>query len=126
MLGPWPFVVAALAAARLTQFFVFDTLMGAHPDSGSRFSVAVDRFAYWGQIPAPEGYIDGDDRSFWRGKIGDLLTCPFCLGFWISAACYLAVVVYEGTWGASPLWVHVLSIFAVAGLQALANGLTRS
>lgn len=109
------FIVLALAAYRLTQFFVFDTLFGGHPQSGSKFSVALDRFAY-----TPEG----EDRSWLRGKIGDLLSCPWCLGFWMSAMVYVGFVSATHRWGDVPIVVHVISVFAVAGAQGWLNSHT--
>lgn len=109
MLEPIELVVLALAAYRITRFFVKDSLMGFGPDSGSAMSVRVDHFAY---------DSDGNDRSWVRGKIGDLLTCTWCLGFWVSLAVVCAwtqTVPWElGTEG-------VLTAFGVAGAQGYLN-----
>lgn len=102
-------VILILAAYRITRFFVEDSLIGAGPDSGSRFSIAVDRFAY---------DQNGSDRSFLRGKIGDLLTCTWCLGFhvsWVTVSLWLWTAPWDlGTQG----WLYV---FAVAGGQGFMN-----
>lgn len=119
------FVLLAFVSARVTQFLVFDSLMGMNPESGSKLSIVIDRFAYWGEIEPPEDKLSGDDRTFWRGKVGDLLTCPFCLGFWISAAIYLSYVSYAEAWQPFPLLIHLAGVFAVAGGQSLINALTR-
>lgn len=101
--------ILALASYRITRFLVLDSLMGFGPDSGSGLSVRIDRFAY---------DEDGSDRSWWRGKVGDLLTCTWCLGFWVSLAVLCAwttTVPWElGTEG-------VLTAFAVAGAQGYMN-----
>lgn len=102
------YVVLILAAYRITRFLVRDSLIGFGPDSGSAMSVRVDRFAYDG---------DGNDRSFWRGKVGDLLTCVWCLGFWVSAIVYVAYAVAVGEWAGTPLVAHGVAVFAVAGGQ---------
>jgi len=108
VLEPFEYLLLVLAAYRITRFFVSDSLIGFAADSGSGTSVAIDRFAY---------DSEGGDRSWVRGKIGDLLTCSWCLGFWISAACYLAWSAGTDELGTAPGSVVVLSIFAVAGGQ---------
>lgn len=113
-IGIVQWVILSFASYRITRFFVFDSLIGAHPESGSKQSARVDSFAY---------NHDGSNRNFVRGKIGDLLTCPWCLGFWISAACYLALVISTGGWAGVPLVVHLLGVFAVAGGQGFLNSL---
>ena len=114
-LEPLEFIVICLAAFRLTRFFVKDSLLGFGPDSGSRLSVRVDRFAY---------YEDGTGRSWWREYVGDLLTCTWCLGFWISAGLYFAWM--GATVGASGIgdigWpIHLAVVFAIAGVQGYLN-----
>ena len=118
----------SFAAYRLTQFFVFDSLIGFSPESGSSMSSKVDRFAYYPDLDSEHRRDDdgppGADRSFLRGKIGDLLTCPWCLGFWISVACYLGFFISTGAWPEYPLAVHFIAAFAVAGGQGFLNAHT--
>jgi len=125
-------IVLTLAAARLTRFFILDSLMGFGIDSHtgqfvSPLAEKIDRFAYTqGEIDDTGRVIEqgGTDRSFLRGKIGDLLTCIFCLGFWISAACYFAFLGATIGWDGIidiPLAVHGVTVFAVAGGQAYFN-----
>lgn len=102
------YALVVLASYRLTRFFVKDSLIGFGPDSGSQVSVRIDRFAYT---------EDGSDRTWLRGKVGDLLTCVWCLGFWISAATYTATAVALGEWSGQPLVWHGMVMFAVAGGQ---------
>lgn len=104
------YVIVALAAYRLTRFFVKDSLIGFGPDSGSAISQRIDQFAY---------DEEGTDRSFWRGKAGDLLTCTWCLGFWISAATYTVAAISLREWSGQPLLWHGIAIFGVAGAQGL-------
>lgn len=98
-------LVIALAAFRLTRFLVRDSLMGFGPESGSRMSVRVDAFAY-----DPEGL----DRSYLRGKVGDLATCNWCLGFhvsWVLLCAWYQLAPWElGVQG----WTVA---FAIAGVQ---------
>ncbi len=102
------YVVVVLAAFRVTRFLVRDSLIGFAPDSGSKMSMRVDRFAY---------AEDGTDRTWLRGKVGDLLTCVWCLGFWVSAFVYVVAAVALGVWGEYPFAWHVVAIWAVAGAQ---------
>jgi len=109
------FVILSLAAFRITRFLIKDSLLGFGPDSGSRLSVRVDRFAY---------LKDGTGRSWWREYLGDLLTCTWCLGFWISAGVYFAWL--SATVGISGIevteWpVHVVTVFGIAGVQGYLN-----
>lgn len=109
-------LILSFAAYRLTQFFVYDSLIGGNPESGSKQSVRLDRFAYDSET--------GQDRSFLRGKVGDLLTCPWCLGFWLSAASYLLFVAATDRWTGTAVVVHGLTIFSIAGLQGFLNSHT--
>lgn len=109
-------VILSFAAFRFTQFFVFDSLMGFNPESGSKMSNRLDGFAY---------NKDGSNRSYVRGKIGDLLTCPWCLGFWLSTATYLLFVISTHSWSSTPILGHVLGAFAVAGGQGFLNEQTK-
>lgn len=102
------YALVVLAAYRITRFFVKDSLIGFGPDSGSAVSVKLDKWAY---------NDDGTDRSFLRGKAGDLLTCIWCLGFWVSLIVYVAAVVSLGEWNSLPLVWHGIIVFAVAGGQ---------
>jgi hypothetical protein len=102
------YAVIVLASYRITRFFVKDSLIGFGPDSGSKVSVRLDQWAYDN---------DGADRTFVRGKVGDLLTCVWCLGFWVSAVVYTAAAVALGEWGGQPLAFHGIAVFAVAGGQ---------
>ena len=104
VMDPWPFLLVALAAFRFTRFFVYDKMLGASPQSGSNFSVWLDVFAYT---------TEGANRSWLRGKLGDLLTCPWCLGFWITGLTMLA-------WLSGVLAAQmVIQVFALAGAAAL-------
>lgn len=100
---PVALLVVALAAFRLTRFFVYDSLVGSNLESGSRWGETLDRWAYT---------RDGKDRGWLRGKVADLLTCPWCLGFWLSLGCV-------AVWAEFPGWRWVLVPWAVAGAQGI-------
>jgi len=129
-LGFLELIVLALAAYRLTRFFVFDSLLGFGIVDGrfaSGVAERIDKFAYTQDEIDDQGKIitaGGTNRSFVRGKIGDLLTCTFCLGFWISLAVYFiylgATVGMTGI-EATPWAVHGITVFGIAGAQAYIN-----
>lgn len=105
-LEPLAYAVLILATYRITRFFVRDSLIGFSLESESRMSQRVDEFAY-----AP----DGGNRSWWRGKVGDLLTCVWCLGFhvaWVTLCLWLRVWPWElGVAG----WIDAFAIAGGAG-----------
>lgn len=110
MLEPWAFIIVALAAFRITRFFVLDSLIGANVDSNSKFAMKLDAWAF---------DAHGEERGWLRGKVADLLTCTYCLGFWVTVATYAA-------WLADFRYARtVIYVFAVAGVQAFLNHLDR-
>jgi hypothetical protein len=100
---PLTFVILVFAAYRITRFFILDTLIGADLDSGSRWSQRLDRFAYTDQ---------GEDRSWWRGRVGDLLSCYYCLGFWVAFSTYC---LWYRLWWWDINWTQGIEVWAVAG-----------
>ncbi len=108
-LEPLGFIIICLAAYRVTRFLVHDSLIGFGEDSGSRMSLRVDHFAYDN---------NGEDRNWLRGKIGDLLTCTWCLGFhvsWLATCAWLTLAPWElGIRGWAIAW-------AAAGAQGFLN-----
>lgn len=110
---PFVFVLLSACLFRIVRLIVFDSLFGAHPDSGSGFSKRLDGWA-WTR--------DGADRSWVRGKAGTLVTCPHCAGMWLSL---LLVCVWLRWW---PWWLGVegwATVGAVAGVQSLLSALDR-
>lgn len=106
-------VILTFAAYRITRFFLFDSLMGMSMGAGgddpaSDFAIKVDSWAY-----NPD---TGLDRSFLRGKIGDLLTCPWCLGFHIGWI-LLALWTWTLPWMVPSPQAWVITAFAIAGGQ---------
>ena len=103
------FVVLSFASYRATRFFVFDSLVGFNLASESQMSLRVDRLAY---------NEDGSNRSWLRGKFGDLLNCTFCLGAhisWVLVCLWFTAWPWElGVQG----WIYA---FGVMGVQAILN-----
>ena len=102
-------IVLGLCSYRIARFFVDDKLIGMGPDSGSWLSTKVDKFAYT---------EDGADRNFLRCKIGDLATCQFCFGFWVSMCSY-ALWTWSLPWQPGQQFQQWwMMVFAIAGVQA--------
>jgi hypothetical protein len=95
------FIILALANFRLTRLVVYDRIF-----QGARapFFTEVEE--------------DGDIYLVPKGKIGELLSCHWCAGFWCSV---LVMISY---------WLHglniVILIFAVSGLASLIQWLTQN
>jgi hypothetical protein len=108
-------LITGLISYRITRFLLFDSLIGmSDPDNEnnqenptSPMAIRLDNFAYTDT---------GEDRSFIRGKIGDLLTCPWCTGFWVSVGVY-ALFTWSLPWTVDSPGAWVLMTFGVAGLQ---------
>lgn len=66
MTGPFGFVLLCLAVWRVTRLVTLDTIWEGTRDRLDRWFVA-----HWGHL--------GD-------KLADLITCPFCVSVWASAA----------------------------------------
>lgn len=90
------------AAYRATQFVVHDTL--ADP--------VRNRIELWHARK-----FDSRIRSFVR----DLLSCVYCVGFWLSAVAVAVYLTAADQWGAASIWVHFIEMWVVAGMQALLN-----
>lgn len=109
-MAPFTFVLVALAAYRLTRFVVADSLL------------APQRRWLFERFPPSQGLANvfGKDHP---SRLGQLIDCPYCIGFWISGLCL---------WVADALgYVHVgvatfLALWwAVAGAQAMLNAADR-
>lgn len=116
------FVLLVGASYRITRFFVEDSLMGM--GSFEELDLTTQKItntanSKWGQIVMDFCYKEGgtEDKGFFRGKLGDLLGCYFCLGFWVSCA-VLALWTWSVPWNAESPQVWVLTAFAIAGGQA--------
>lgn len=111
MIDAVAFVVVALAAYRLTRIVTLDTI-------SDPFRARLHRWA-WNDDDPVEGVDDegrpaffARPRAAWRTWVDGLVTCPLCLGVWVSAATYAA----WRWWDVAPVRA-VIAIFAVAGLQ---------
>ncbi|MGK5497261.1 DUF1360 domain-containing protein [Streptomyces sp. URMC 125] len=95
-------VVLGVAAHRGTQLVVHDTI--AAP--------IRDRVFDW-QARRPEARA--------RRAVVTLISCTYCAGWWVSGVFLAVVLLATGRWHETPLVVHGVEWFAVAGVQALLN-----
>jgi hypothetical protein len=93
----WQFALLALAAYRLTRLIGWD-----------EFPLAVHtRARLTGE------YWIGEEVWYDRPTLAHLVSCPFCVGWWISLACY-------GAWQGDHKWtLIVLAPLAVSGVVGL-------
>lgn len=112
-------LVLGVAAYRITRFLIEDSLIGmgmGQELQGGKFvnvpnspmAARLDGFAY---------NPDGSDRNWFRGRVGDLLSCSWCLGAWVSFSAY-ALWTWTLPWQEGvefqKWWIYA---FAVAGVQ---------
>ncbi|MFJ4627169.1 DUF1360 domain-containing protein [Streptomyces sp. NPDC088847] len=97
-------VLAALAVAsyRGTQLVVHDSI--GDP--------VRDRVIAWHER-RPESRL--------RNAVVTLLACTYCAGWWVSGLVLAVYLLAAGEWTGTPLLLHGIEWFAVAGGQALLN-----
>lgn len=100
MLNLAELTLLALAGYRGTQLIVFDTVLDA-----PRTVV----FNWHGR----------ETESAVRAAAVTLISCIYCMGFWVSGAFLAAYLYASHQWHGTPLVVHGIEWFAVAGGQAL-------
>ncbi|MGV2914558.1 DUF1360 domain-containing protein [Streptomyces alfalfae] len=102
MIGIPALVILALAGYRATQLAVWDSILDP----------ARDKVIDW-QTRRPESSL--------RAAIVTLITCVYCTGWWLSGAILLAYLLAAGQWSGTPLVLHGVEWFAVAGGAVLLN-----
>lgn len=105
--GPYALVLLAVASYRLWRLLAEDDIV----DRPRRWLLGLGDWKV-GQ-PAPESY---------REKLADLLTCPWCLGFWIAVG-------WWGAWLLEPEWAVFAAVpwalsAGVAACNAVIGALT--
>lgn len=94
---PWEFALLSLAAFRIWKLLKDDAIL-----DGPRNAV-LDRLS---------------NRS--AERLVYFLSCPWCLGAWISLALYTGwVAVGPGVWGADQLWMAMLSVLAISAVVGM-------
>lgn len=96
--------LALLAAAgyRATQLAVHDTILDP----------ARDRVFAW-----HEARPDSKPRDF----VVSLISCVYCMGWWISGAILATYLLATGQFAGTPLVIHGIEWFAVAGAGVFIN-----
>ncbi|MEU7323404.1 DUF1360 domain-containing protein [Streptomyces griseoviridis] len=56
-----------------------------------------------------------------RGAAVTLISCPYCMGWWISGALLATLLLVTGRFDDAPLLTHGIEWFAVAGAAVLLN-----
>ena len=102
MLNLWELGVLGFAAYRATQLVVFDSIL-----DGAR-----EKLEMWHAAK-----FDSKVRTFFR----DLIGCPYCSGWWLSLITVTVYLTATDGWTGTPLLVHAVECWAVAGIQALLN-----
>lgn len=111
--APWTLLLMTLAVFRITRFLVWDSLMGSHLESGTKWSQRIDRWAF---------EANGQDKNRVIAKVVTGATCGWCLSVWVTGAVLMLVTWQpfwrwdQGTW---------LVGFAVAGSGALLGAMSR-
>lgn len=110
---PWAFVLVVLASWRLTRFVVYDSLIGGHLESGTKWSRRLDSWAFT---------AEGKDKNWVIAKLATLLSCTWCAGAWCSLL-MVCLAVWHWPWELGyALW---LIVWAVAGGQAMLSAFSR-
>ncbi|WP_371239685.1 DUF1360 domain-containing protein [Streptomyces pimonensis] len=94
--------VLGAASYRATQLGVHDTILDP----------ARQRLHAW-----HANNLDSRPRAF----IVQLISCIYCLGWWLSGVTLLVYLLATDSWGDTSWIVHGIEWFAIAGIQALLN-----
>jgi len=102
-------IVLAVVTYRVTRFVVGDTLI----------DVPRDKFKAWvwldpEEMRHPRKIVGHPVLTSLRTKLGQLLTCAFCVSVWIAAAAYVVVKVDQG-WSGTSVVEHLVAWVAIAG-----------
>ncbi|WNI20402.1 DUF1360 domain-containing protein [Actinacidiphila sp. ITFR-21] len=102
MINPAELGLLGLGAYRGTQLAVHDSILDP----------ARDRIFAW---------RDQQPESAPRTWVVTLISCVYCMGWWVSGAILATYLLAAGHWDNAPLVVHGVEWLAVAGGQALLN-----
>lgn len=102
MISPAELALLAFAAYRATQLTVHDSLLDPVRDR---------IFAWHGrrQESAP------------RTAVVTLISCVYCMGWWIAGALLATWLLVTGQWQQEPILVHCVEWLGVAGAAVLLN-----
>jgi hypothetical protein len=111
--SPWVGLVLALGVYRIVRLVGWDDFP---PVERARDWAVGAHLVQRGTAAALGGLTSEEPEYVWvydRPLLNHFLHCPFCQGFWISVAAYVA-------WLEEPKWtLYVLFAFAVSGVVGL-------
>ena len=93
-----------LAGYRATQLAVHDTILDP----------ARDKVFAWHEARPDSGP---------RSAVVSLISCVYCMGWWISGAILATYLLATGHWDSAPLVIHGVEWLAVAGASVFLNRL---
>ncbi|MEW2066658.1 DUF1360 domain-containing protein [Streptomyces sp. NPDC007346] len=102
MITVWELVLLAFAGYRGTQLAVHDSILDP----------VRDRIHEWHEARPESGA-----REF----VITLISCVYCMGWWISGALLATYLLVTGSWTGTPLLVHGIEWLAVAGAAVAIN-----
>jgi hypothetical protein len=85
MIDPWLFVLATLAAYRVTRLVTTDKI--AEP--------VTEHVRWWFERRWMRVHGSGSDAE-WNSRLAYMLSCPWCLGFWVSGVMSVILSVAYG------------------------------
>jgi hypothetical protein len=86
MSDPWVFLLALLAAYRVTRLVTTDKI--AEP--------VTERIRWWFERRWHEKHNERGSADEWNSKWAYMLSCPWCLGFWVSGVMSVLLSVAYG------------------------------
>ncbi|MFJ2205948.1 DUF1360 domain-containing protein [Streptomyces microflavus] len=102
MISLTEFALLAAAGYRGTQLLVHDAILDS----------LRNRLFAWHEAASSKAL---------RAAVITLISCTYCMGWWVSGAALAVWLLATGQWHDAPLLVHAITWFAVAGGQALLN-----
>lgn len=107
------FVVLALACYRVTRFVVQDTI--AEPIFGRLRDALEFRWIRKHTRPGSPEEFDAIESEKFNSKLAYLLSCPWCLGFWVSGVGTLLVSIAYGLDYPVITWLAVSTVIGFLG-----------
>lgn len=108
------FFLLSLASFRLTRLFVFDKI------TESFRNLFMDEVIEQDENGVEEIYYVPTRKSKWRNFLGELLSCYWCTGIWVSTGLFLIIIFVEHFLAYILVW-----ILAIAGFAAIIETLVQ-
>lgn len=107
---PWLVIVNALAAFRVTRLLVVD---GVPPLPRVRAAILRFALARWRKRHPPYGVDQVRDVYGDEPPLASLITCAWCVGWWVSAAVAVLATV------AAPWWYLLAGALALSAITGI-------